>query len=200
MTPHIIVRTALASRLPRGGRSIGGLSGSSPDVALKVCPNGFTLVEMLITIVIMGILAAIAVPSFDNLVLSNRLSSAANRLVASAQIARGEAIKRNAAVTLCMSSDGTSCTTTGTWDQGWIVFGGGAVLHREQALPSGLKLVEAASKTSLSFPATGINTGLVSSFTACRDSPSIGNQNRVVNVIASGAASVTKNTGVSTCP
>ena len=53
---------------------------------------------------------------------SVRLTSAANDLFASLLLARSEAIKRSSRVTLCKSADGTACSSTGGWEQGWIVF------------------------------------------------------------------------------
>jgi type IV fimbrial biogenesis protein FimT len=78
--------------------------------------RGFTLIELMVTISIMAILLMIAVPSFQNATLGSKLSSFANGLVASAHLARSEAIKRNADVTLCVSnSDGTD-GGSGGWE------------------------------------------------------------------------------------
>ena len=57
--------------------------------------DGFTLVELLITLVIAGLLLALAVPSFRNMMLSNRLNTSANAVVNALSLARSEAIKRN---------------------------------------------------------------------------------------------------------
>jgi type IV fimbrial biogenesis protein FimT len=76
-------------------------------------------------------------------------------LVASAHLARSEAIKRNADVTLCVSnSDGTDCGSGG-WEQGWIVLAAdGTVIQHQQALPAGLQVIhkEGAKPLVLGLP------------------------------------------------
>lgn len=71
--------------------------------------GGYTLLELLVVIIIIGIVSAIAFPSFREMINANRLTGAANELVASLQIARAEAIRRNARVVICPSTNGTSC-------------------------------------------------------------------------------------------
>ena len=61
---------------------------------------------------------------------SNRMISNTNELVAGLHIARSEAIKQQARVTMCQSNDQANCTNTGKWEDGFIVFvdnGGAAV-------------------------------------------------------------------------
>lgn len=84
--------------------------------------GGFTLIELLVTVAVFAILMAIAVPSFQGLSASTRLTSQTNDLVSSLSLARSEAIRRGTRVTMCKSSDGSACATTGDWEQGWITF------------------------------------------------------------------------------
>jgi type IV fimbrial biogenesis protein FimT len=160
--------------------------------------RGLTLVELMFTIFIMAVLAMLAIPSWRDASLGSRLSAVANSLHGSIQIARSEAIKSNAPVTLCASSDGSTCATSGDWDQGWIVINGDdVVLHSEPAQRNSYKVIEAAGKLALTFQPIGIGaTDAV--FTVCREDP-VGNQERVVNVTATGSAYVsTTEDGV--CP
>lgn len=82
--------------------------------------HAFTLIELIVTLSVAGILAAIAVPSFSSLIKDNRLTTQINELAFALNLARSEAIKRGTDVTLCNSNDKTTCS--GTWSDGWIVF------------------------------------------------------------------------------
>ncbi|MET0536076.1 MAG: GspH/FimT family pseudopilin [Steroidobacter sp.] len=82
---------------------------------------GFTIIELMITVSVASILLAIAIPSFNQMMVSSRLVAQSNDVVSGLSLARSEAIKRNATVTVCRSTDGTSCaTSTGNWLT-WIV-------------------------------------------------------------------------------
>jgi type IV fimbrial biogenesis protein FimT len=101
--------------------SFACINASSP-AAPRQRQSGFTLIELLITISIMGILLAIGVPSFRYVTSANRASSEINRLLGDMQFARGEAIKEGQDVTVCSSTNSTSCAVSTSWDTGWIVY------------------------------------------------------------------------------
>ena len=86
------------------------------------CQKGFTLTEMMVVTAIVAILLGIAIPSYKYLTTSYRMSAEINNLVGDLQFARGEALKEGNAVTVCISSDGATCTGGANWGRGWIVF------------------------------------------------------------------------------
>ncbi|MEZ5581873.1 MAG: GspH/FimT family pseudopilin [Candidatus Competibacteraceae bacterium] len=91
-------------------------------VAMLKQSAGFTLIELIVTFVVAALVVTIAVPSFQSIIRANRLTANANSFVTTIQFARSEAVKRSTRVTLCKSADGATCTTSGGWQQGAIVF------------------------------------------------------------------------------
>jgi type IV fimbrial biogenesis protein FimT len=109
---------------------------------------GITLLEVLTVITIVSILMAIGVPSYQYVTSSNRISGEVNSLLGDLQYARAEAIKEGQTVSVCASTNLTTCSGTTTWQNGWIVFsdvnGSGAVdsandqiLRVQRAFPLG---------------------------------------------------------------
>lgn len=81
---------------------------------------GFTLVELVIAVAIVAILAALALPSFQSSLRSNRAATATNEMLASLSLARSEAIRNNRGASICASADGAVCS--GDWNDGWLVW------------------------------------------------------------------------------
>lgn len=108
---------------------MGFVLGRVPPVGNRGRQGGFSLVELMITLVVLGVAMAIAIPSFRAMTHRNRLVASANEVVAMLQIARIEAVRRNARVHACPSTDGASCTGT-AWNRAIVqVEGSGEVLR-----------------------------------------------------------------------
>jgi type IV fimbrial biogenesis protein FimT len=90
--------------------------------------TGFTIIELMTTLVILGILIMVAIPSFNDLVVGTRIKGAASDIYAALTFARSEAIKRNTNVTV------GPLTLGGQWVNGWQVMAGATVLATHGAL------------------------------------------------------------------
>ena len=85
--------------------------------------SGVTMVELIITMIIAGILLAMGVSGYRYVTRSNRSSGEINALLGDMQFARYEAVKEGLAVTICPASSisDTTCNATTSWSGGWIV-------------------------------------------------------------------------------
>ena len=102
--------------------------------------RGFTLVELAITVVVLSVMMAMAAPLFTGMTNGNRLTSNANEIVAALQIARSEALRRNARTSFCQSTNGTTCSDNAAWT-GWLIFAdadGDNIVDADEIVRSGV--------------------------------------------------------------
>ena len=159
---------------------------------------GFSLIELMVVLILLGILLAIAVPTFRDMVVQTRLNTQVGDLVSAVQFARSEAIKRNQPVRLCAvaSASTTSCPSTAitNW-QHWIVIERNNVLRRG-TISAALKLTGPASH--LAFASTGLSTMTTPPYSLTLCSPSgSGDTTRTLDVGLSGRVTISKSTGCS---
>lgn len=83
---------------------------------------GFTVIELMLALSVIAVLASVAMPSLHDLLQRQRISAAANELVANLNLARQNAVYQREITLMCPSIDGARCTGNNRWDRGWIVF------------------------------------------------------------------------------
>lgn len=160
--------------------------------------RGFTLVELMITLVVLAIVIGLAAPSMLDLIRSNRIETASNELVSAFNYARVEAVKRGQRVSACPSTNGTSCSGT-AWQNGWIVFVDGAatdmaanptvvtVLSRRGALATGVTAVGGGFVRYSGLGFAPVRSNVEVSSTGCT-----GNRKRVIAFTPAGRIGVTR--------
>lgn len=86
--------------------------------------RGFTLYELLITMLVIGIVLTVGIPSFSQFTQNSRITSTANDLHSSFHLGRSEAARSKAPVTICASADplGAALCDGVLFDEGWIIF------------------------------------------------------------------------------
>ena len=115
--------------------------------------RGFTVIELMIAILVLGVLATIAAPSFSAILKQNRLAAQTNSIVASLNYARGETINQGTDVFITPNTAGTN------WSGGWVVRSGtvgGPILRTFDGFEDSTLI---ASLATINYQADGSITG-----------------------------------------
>jgi type IV fimbrial biogenesis protein FimT len=108
--------------------TIRGMSNRSTCISVSGRPSrrqGFTLVELMVTLVVVAVLMSIGAPGMQQFLLRRAVIAQADSLVSSIRFARSEALKGGQAVTVCNTADPNAATpacAAGNWASGWIIF------------------------------------------------------------------------------
>jgi type IV fimbrial biogenesis protein FimT len=160
--------------------------------------RGFTLIELVVTMLIIAILAMIAVPSMRGFILDRRIRLVTDELAGVLNTARTEAVKSRSVATVCISSDQASCVGT-DWAKGWIAWvdqNGNGVLNAGEAFRASgapqpattVTVTPAVTTIQFRLDGTTSSTGTVQ-FTVC-DSVRSGETGRLIQLFSSGIITV----------
>ncbi len=146
-------------------------SGSAARAAVAPRMDGFSVIELMVTVTVAAVLAAVAIPSMRTFLQNDRMWTEQNALVMSLNAARSEAIKQDLTngIVVCASNDGLNCNSA-NWSNGWIVLSsaGGPPLQSVPAMPVSNTLKENNGRTQLVFLSNGTVQGQVTGqFTFC---------------------------------
>lgn len=136
--------------------------------------NGFTLYELMLTLLLVGVVLTFGVPNLTTFTANSRITAATNDLHAAFQVARSEAARAKSNITICASSNSMTAAADcqGSWEDGFIVFldtngdlaragANETVLRAHPAVADGVNLVVANSAGYFSFAPTGLGRGNV---------------------------------------
>jgi type IV fimbrial biogenesis protein FimT len=126
--------------------------------------NGFSVIELMVTVTIAAVVLGMAVPAFQETIRNNRTAAATNQLVAALTLARSEAVNRNVQVTLARRGP-----TNQVWEAGWDVFvdidadgvfnGTDVLLKRYDPLPTGYTLRTTTNNDWIAYLGSGAGVG-----------------------------------------
>ena len=154
--------------------------------------KGFTLLELLVTITVAGIILSFGVPAFISMVQNNRATTHTNDLVAALNLGRSEATRRAAPVTVCSSADGATCAGGNDWSTGWVVRSDAGDVIRTWPARSGGAGVVAGNVSQVRFLARGSLAGGAAPVVQVRLPDCTGDQGRDVAVNVAGRISVNR--------
>jgi len=134
--------------------------------------NGFTLYELLVTMLIVGIVMTIGIPNMSAFTANSRMTTTANDLHSSFMLARSEAARSKTNITICASANSldAAANCNGNFDDGWIIFvdidgdlqragAGENILRRNPAIDSNINININSNATYFSFAPTGLGRG-----------------------------------------
>ena len=143
--------------------------------------NGFTLIELMITLAVAAILVTIGIPSFQYILQSNRIATQTNEMITGLNVARSEAVRRNQDVTVEPSN--------GDWLEGFQLESENEVLREFEEFGAGITIDGAPAR--ITFEGNGhrdLGAGDIE-FALQVDGDCMGDMRRIIRISVGGAIS-----------
>lgn len=185
------VRSATATRTGATAHAFAALHAGNVRPRRRRT-RGVTLIELLVAISILAIVAAIATPNFSTFLHNSRISSESAKLFADIEMARSEASRRNATVTICPIASGNACSQD--WTQPRVIFidanndgtyGAGEELIRNGDAPTGRVVIAAANLGTganlVRFRSSGISNAPTANWSFCESNSTLSGQTLSLN-------------------
>lgn len=168
----------------------------------KSC-QGFTLLELMVAITLLGVLLGIGIPSFNETIRNNRTVAQTNEFITALNLARSEASKRGLPVAICAANAAqTACASAAAnnWMNGWLVFtdqgatvgaidAGEPILQTSRAVTNGLQL----TSNNIGFVRFGPSgSANANAIFGLQHQGCTGNNRRRIEIIPTGRANLSK--------
>jgi len=139
--------------------------------------RGVTLIELIMSVALIGSLLTMGLPSFFNFTQRTQMVTAKNELLSVLQYARSTAVTSGKEVVLCPTIDQENCADSMSWHQGWILFadenrndkrdGSETVLSVGGDVSKDLVIVSSQGRKKVVYRTDGSATGTNLTFTFC---------------------------------
>jgi len=161
--------------------------------------NGFTLVEVIVTLVVVAIIIAVGIPGLSSIMANNRAIANSNDLVTALSFSRNEAVKRGMRVSTCAKSSAaqgnlTCSENNNDWPNGWFAFvnsDGNTAAEPLRSWPAPPGDFTIDGPAAVSFNSSGAIEGGSATLTIAY-SHCTGQQNRTITISTTGHTSITK--------
>jgi type IV fimbrial biogenesis protein FimT len=153
---------------------------------------GFTLIEAVVTLLVMAIMVTLGIPSMLDLLEANRVRAASSALNVALAHGRTLAITRHDRAIVCASADGSQCGPARDWSAGWIVFvdrdgddrrdpDEPVSLSERRARDASVRVLASAGRPRVRYQKSGTSGGTNTSFTICAARALVAGRSIIVN-------------------
>ncbi|ERP86869.1 MAG: GspH/FimT family pseudopilin [Pseudomonadales bacterium] len=144
--------------------------------------SGFTIVELVVSLLVLGVLLAFAIPSYQGVIASNALRTSTADLITALNLAKMQSVSLRQQVTVAP-------VTAGDWESGWVVtYPAGSEEKNQTFLPAqDVAITQTQGANNPVFRSDGYTTNTPAAFQLCN--PKAGDTGRLISVSVVGRIS-----------